>query len=233
MRLKASFSCKILSGKLHPLIALGLSAVLTGWLLRVPVSAAQQTAQSMAAKVDRHYNGLRSLRVDFTQGYDGMGQHRRESGVLLLKKPGKMRWDYTTPAGKLFVLDGREAYFYTPGQTEVQRIPAKKLDDLRSPLRFLLGHAELTKEIPGLKIASDGPDFVLSGVPRNMEQRISSLAFTVTGEGMIRAIKVEEPDGSVSRFTFSNEQPNAEEPDSEFVFRAPPGSVVVEGMPPE
>jgi outer membrane lipoprotein carrier protein len=195
------------------------------------------TAGSLAAEVDRHYNGLHSLRVNFVQQYDGLGQHRRESGTLLLKKPGRMKWVYSQPPGKLFVLDGKYAYFYSPGQTEVQRVPAKKLDDLRSPLRFLLGHAEIAKELTGLRMTQQGADYVLSGVPKNMEQRVSSLELTVTAEGQaqveIRGIKIEEVDGSVSIFSFTDEQLNPPLADSDFNFKPPAGTAVVDGPAPE
>ena len=98
-------------------------------------------------KVDDHYNHLSSLRTHYTEHYNGMGMDRAEEGTLLLKKPGRMRWNYADPVGKVFVLDGKFAWFYTPGDTQAQRIPAKELDDLRSPLRFLLGHTQLKKEL--------------------------------------------------------------------------------------
>jgi len=190
-------------------------------------------AELLAARVDRHYNSLSSLQVNFVQQYDGMGQHRRESGTLLLKKPGRMKWTYSQPPGKLFVLDGRFAYFYAPGQTEAQRVPAKRLDDLRSPLRFLLGHAEIAKELTSLRLTQQGRDYVLSGVPKSMRQRVASLEFTVAGDGVIEAIKIEEVDGSVSKFSFSGELANPPTADGDFVFRAPAGTSIVDGPAPE
>jgi outer membrane lipoprotein carrier protein len=151
---------------------------------------------------------------------------------LLLKKPGRMKWTYSQPAGKLFVLDGRNAYFYSPGQSEVQRVPAKKLDDLRSPLRFLLGHAELAKELTGIQLHPQGENYELSGIPKGMEQRVAVLRFTVSTSGVILGIKVEEVDGSVSTFAFSGEIPNPPASDAEFVFNVPAGTVVVDGLPP-
>ena len=196
-------------------------------------TAQNKTPESVAALVDRHYNSLHSLKVNFVQQYDGMGQHRRESGILLLKKPGRMRWTYSEPAGKLFVLDGKYAYFYAPGQTEVQRVPAKRLDDLRSPLRFLLGHAEIAKELTDLRMMQQGEDYILSGIPKNMQQRVSSLEFTVTGDGAIEAIKIEEVDGSVSKFSFTGETPNPPAADANFIFQPPAGTSIVDGPPPE
>ena len=104
-------------------------------------------AADLIRRVDDHYNHLRTLRARYSEHYSGMGMDRTETGTLTLKKPGLMRWSYDTPAGKVFVLDGKFAWFYTPGDAQVSRTPAKQLDDLRSPLRFLLGHTQLAKEL--------------------------------------------------------------------------------------
>jgi outer membrane lipoprotein carrier protein len=191
------------------------------------------TANALADRIDRHYNSLRSLEVSFAQQYDGMGMNRKETGVLLLKKPGKMRWTYSQPAGKLFILDGSDGYFYSPGDTEVQRVPVKKLDDMRSPLRLLLGHTKLAQELTALTIApqADGT-YVLMGIPKGMEKRVAAFSVTATPEGIIRSIRVEEIDGITNTFQFIGETPNVAAPDASFVFIAPAGVNVVNGMPP-
>ncbi|HEX3472057.1 MAG TPA: outer membrane lipoprotein carrier protein LolA [Silvibacterium sp.] len=191
------------------------------------------TANALADRIDRHYNSLRSLEVRFAQQYDGMGMNRKETGVLLLKKPGKMRWTYSQPAGKLFILDGSDGYFYSPGDTEVQRVPVKKLDDMRSPLRLLLGHTKLAQELTALTIApqADGT-YVLTGIPKGMEKRVAAFSVTATPEGIIQSIRVEEIDGITNTFQFIGETPNVAAPDASFVFIAPAGVNVVNGMPP-
>ncbi len=191
-----------------------------------------QNPAQVAERVDRHYNALHSLEVHFVQTYTGMGMNRKESGVLLLKKPGKMRWTYTDPDGKLFVLDGKYGYFYSPGETEAQKVDEKKLDDLRSPLRFLLGHTELEKELKGLKVSCGGGTCELSGVPKGLEQRVSSLKIRATPDGTIRSMTIEETDGVTNQFEFSGEADNVPAPDSVFVFVPPAGVHVVEGEPP-
>ena len=191
-----------------------------------------QDARTLAAKVDAHYNHLQSFQAGYAEHYTGMGIDRTETGMLLLKKPGRMRWSYDSPAGKLFVLDGKFAYFYTPGDAQAQRIPAKQLDDLRSPLRFLLGHTELEKELPGLTIAPDGSNFTLTGVPKGMEQRIHALSLTVNTDGVIQRIRLEETDGAVTEFTFNGIHENVPVSDRDFTFLAPAGVEIVDGMPP-
>ena len=191
------------------------------------------TAHDLADRIDRHYNSLHSLEVQFTQTYQGMGMNRKEAGVLMLKKPGKMRWTYSQPTGKLFVLDGKYGYFYSPGDTEVQRVPVKNLDDMRSPLRLLLGHAKLEQELTGLQAApqADGT-YLLTGIPKGLEKRVAGFSLAATADGVIRSMKVEETDGITNAFVFADEKPNAPAPDSDFVFNAPAGVKVVDGLPP-
>ena len=191
------------------------------------------TAHELAQRVDRHYDQLHSLKAGFSENYSGLGMDRTESGTLFLRKPGHMLWKYSAPPGKIFLLDGKYAWFYSKGDAQVQRIPAKEVDDLRSPLRFLLGHTELEKEITGLKLmAASNGQFTLSGEPKGQQNRVSRLSLTVTAEGTITAIEVDEPDGAITRFTFTNEQTNATIPAGVFQFTPPPGVPVVDAMPP-
>ncbi|MBS1803328.1 MAG: outer membrane lipoprotein chaperone LolA [Acidobacteria bacterium] len=195
--------------------------------------AQQPSTHDLAQRVDRHYNQLKSLKAEFTESYEGLGRTRTESGTLLLQKPGRMRWDYSRPAGKLFLLDGKYAWFYSKGDPQIQRIEAKKLDDLRSPLRFLLGHTQLEKEIDHLTAApSANGNFTLTGIPHKQEQRIQRLALTVTADGVILGIEIQETDGAITRFAFSGEQPNAAIPPNTFRFTPPAGVPIVNAMGP-
>jgi len=197
---------------------------------------AQQRSPSvkdLAQRVDRHYNQLHSLKAGFAESYEGLGIQRAESGTLLLLKPGRMRWEYSAPAGKLFLLDGKYAWFYSRGDSQVQRIPAKELDDLRSPLRFLLGRTKLEKELSNLTLrpAANG-EFTLTGQPRGQEKRVSRLTLTVTADGTITGIEMEETDGALTRFTFTGEQTNVPIPAGTFRFTPPKGMPVVDALPP-
>lgn len=204
-------------------------------LLCLGIARAQSvTAHEMAQRVDRHYDNLHSLKAGFVESYAGLGVHKSESGTLLLRKPGRMVWQYDRPAGKIFLLDGKYAWFYTKGDPQVQRIPAKELDDLRSPLRFLLGHTDLEKEMNGLTVASAANgNFTLTGVPKGQENRVRRLTLTVTAAGAIAGIEVEEPDEAITTFTFTGEMADAPVSADAFHFSPPLGVPVVDAMPPE
>lgn len=190
--------------------------------------------RTIAKRVDDHYNHLRTLQAEFTEIYRGAGIERTESGTLWLKKPGKMRWEYRSPKEKLFLSDGRNAWFYLPGDRQARRTPVRKLDDLRSPLGFLLGKTRLEKELQGLSFAPDlspmqAGDIMLRGVPRVMAERISEVVLEVTPDYQIARILIEEVDGSATEYRFSQQKENLEVSDQRFRFSPPPGVEVIEG----
>ena len=190
------------------------------------------SAAAILRTVDDHYNHLISLRTHYREHYTGMGMDRSEEGILLLKKPGRMRWSYAEPAGKVFVLDGKFAWFYTPGDPQVQRIPAKQLDDLRSPLRFLLGHTQLSKELEHITVTPTSVGFRIAGTPKGMSQRLKLLTLVVTTAGSIQQMSLEEIDGAVTDFSFSDMQENVPVKDADFSFTPPEGVSIVEGISP-
>lgn len=194
----------------------------------------QVNVKQIADGVDHRYNDLRSMSAEFTERYSGAGMERTESGTVSFKKPGKMRWQYENPRPKLFVSDGKLAWFYVPGEKQARQAQVKKLDDLRTPLRYLLGHTKLEKEFTGLSLAPDvkpvtSGDTVLRGVPPSMADRVSQVLLEITPEHRIARIVVDELDGSTTEFTFRDEKDNPPLPDSSFEFRPPAGVELLQG----
>ena len=215
------------------------SAVVFVVALALTAGAVTDDVHSIAQAVDEHYNHLRSLQAEFTEVYRGSGMERTESGTLWLakggmKKPGKMRWEYRSPREKLFVSDGRDAWFYVPGDRQVRKTAARKLDDIRSPLAFLLGKSKLEKELQGLSLAPDvtplaAGDVVLRGVPQAMADRVSEILLEITPDHQIARIVIDEVDGSTTEYRLSDPKENVEIPAARFDFTPPAGTEVVEG----
>jgi len=198
------------------------------------LSAKAVDVKAIAARVDEHYNRLHSLQAEFTETYRGSGMDRSESGTLWLKKPGKMRWEYRSPKEKLFVSDGKNAWFYVPGDRQVRKESARKLEDVRSPLAFMLGKTKLEKELRGLSLAPDiepatAGDLVLRGVPTALGDQISEIVVEVTSDSRIARLIIAGVDGSSTEYRFNNQKPDVAISDSMFGFEPPLGTEVVEG----
>ena len=193
-----------------------------------------QDVRQLARAVDEHYNRLRTLQADFTENYRGVGSDRVESGTLWLKKPRKMRWEYRSPRQKLFVSNGKAVWFYMPGERQAQKTDPRKLDDLRSPLAFLLGKTKLESELQGLSRAIDETPLepgntILRGIPRAMANRISEVVLEVNPAHQLVRITLTEIDGATTQFLFRNLRENGEISDSRFEFVPPGGIEIVEG----
>jgi outer membrane lipoprotein carrier protein len=215
-------------------LAIALLAVLA-----LPVVVFGEDVRSIAQAVDEHYNHLRTLRAEFTEEYRGSGMVRTEAGTLWLekggvKKPGKMRWEYRSPREKLFVSDGRDAWFYVPGDRQARKTDARKLDDVRSPLAFLLGKSKLEKELAGLSLAPDvaplaAGDVVLRGVPQALADQINGILLEVSPEHRIVRIVINSVDGSSTEYRFTEQKENVAIGDAQFRFIPPAGTEAVEG----
>jgi outer membrane lipoprotein carrier protein len=203
-------------------------------LIAFPATRTQAAdVRSIADAVDRHYNHLHTLECEFTELYSASGSERTEAGTLWLKKPGKMRWEYRSPRDKLFVGDGKNAWFFVPGERQVRRTSMRKLEDLRSPLALLLGKTKLEKELLGLSLAPEvspwvAGDVMLKGVPKGLGDRLTQVLLEITGDNSIRRIVIQEVDGATIEYRFSGQKENVEIADQRFEFTVPQGVEVIE-----
>jgi len=209
------------------------SSVIALLLSMAAASAQGADVKAIATAVDAHYNHLRTLEAEFTELYRGSGMERTESGTLWLKKPGKMRWEYRSPKEKLFVSDGKTAWFYVLEDRQARKSSAKKLEDLRSPLAFLLGKTKLEKELRGLSLAPDieplgSGDVVLRGVPKGLEDQISEILLEVTPDKRIARLIMQEVDGASTEYRFSDQQEDVNIQDARFGFKPPAETEIVE-----
>lgn len=206
---------------------------MTFLLLSLSTASAPPDIHVIAQAIDDRYNQLRTLEAEFSETYHGVGLDRVESGTLWLKKPGKMRWEYRSPKEKLFLSDGKDAWFYIPGDRQVRKTPVRKLDDLRSPLAFLLGKAKLEKELRGLSVAveiapSAPGNVVLRGIPERLGDRVSQVQLEITPDHQITRILVEEVDGGTTEYRFTKQKENTEVSDQHFRFSPPQGVEVID-----
>jgi len=197
------------------------------------VNAQKTELDQLVLSLQSKYNKLRSMAADFTQVYTAPGEKtRRESGRLLLKKPGRMRWDYTAPETKLFVSNGRVIYEYIPADKYATKSSVKESDDLRAPFMFLLGRGNLRRDFKLIEYARESPvragNKVIKLVPKR-DQDFSELMIEIEPLSLrIARLSFIDSDQGRSDFLFSNISENVPASSSQFIFKAPPGVEVRE-----
>jgi outer membrane lipoprotein carrier protein len=188
-------------------------------------------ADPLIHKIESHYNRARTLSLRYREMLVEEGHSRRpESGVLTLRKPGKMRWEYDTPAGKLFVCDGKQVYLYTPRDQRVERSSLKMSADLRAPMAFLLGHLDLKREFGTFSTRAAGADTWLDATAKNDRLPYEKIELLVAPDASIRELNVIGRDQSTLSFSFSGETLNPPVSDKLFQFAVPPGAEVVDAV---
>lgn len=153
---------------------------------------------------------------------------RVESGELTLSKPGKMRWDYTVPAGKVFLTDGTYAWFYSPSAGRVERTKTKESADLRAPLAFLMGRLDFQRDFREFRYRTENGEYHVVAAPKSDKAPYTEVEFIVTTDFTIRELAVKGHDRSLMRFRFSLERANVKFPPTQFTFHPPAGIPIVD-----
>jgi len=201
-------------------------------------AAAQQQQQSspteLAQALQKKYTGIKDFSADFVHTYRGgvLKKQIVEKGHLLIKKPGKMRWDYTSPESKQFVSDGTKVYSYIPADKQVIVGTVPQDDTASTPALFLTGKGDLTRDFTASfgEIPASSPvgTRALKLVPRKAQPDYDWLVLLVDpGSLTLRGMVTADAQGGTSTFSFSDLKENVGLADKEFTFRMPRGVDVI------
>ena len=203
-------------------------------LLLVPAqagTAARPPAAETARALQQKYDRVRDFTADFTHTYEGgvLKKTAVERGTVKIKKPGRMRWDYTAPDKKVFVSDGRKIYSYIPAdkQAIVADMPAG--DEAATAVLFLVGKGDLTRDFAVSYDPEPEPDaWALRLEPRKKQRDYDWLVLVVDRKTLqIRSLTAAEQQGGRSTFAFTNYRENAGLDDKAFEFKIPRGVDVI------
>lgn len=194
----------------------------------LPVLAAGRDLSVVLRGVEQRYNHAQTLESQFEQRYQSLGRLRVERGNLSLRKPGRMRWDYQNPSGKVFVSDGKWIWFYSPLENRVQKSKLKASEDFRAPLAFLLGKLDFSRDFKDFELtAAAGADHI-KALPKNGNLPYRNVEFAVGSDDRILSVTVEGTDGSRMEYRFQNERLNQPLAASLFQYKPPAGVEVIE-----
>jgi outer membrane lipoprotein carrier protein len=198
------------------------------------VMALAASATELAQSLQRKYDTVRDFSADFVHTYTGGVLHKQitERGHVLVKKPGKMRWDYTSPEKKLFISDGVRVYSYVPEDRQVEESAVPRDDQAGAPILFLAGKGNLLRDFtPSIGEAPPGSpagSLALKLVPTAAQPDYDWLLLVVDpGSLSLRSLVTMDGQGGQSSITFMNLKENVSPADKEFAFNIPRGVDVI------
>src|SRR5436853_5970190 len=198
-------------------------------------------------RLETRYRSARTLQETFLERYIENGRIVRiEAGIAYFRRPGKMRWEYQAPEKNLFLVDGKTAWFYVPGDHTVTRVPAKQSTDWRTPLALLAGEMKLSRICARVDLATDEKPYkdgnvVLSCTLKGSEtaadpaskngaahaKRDLLLLEVAQDTNQLVRIVLREAGGIEIEFKFKDWQFDPPVPDSFFRFEVPLGVAIV------
>lgn len=207
--------------------------LLPALLLVVPAAAGQTRppAAETARVLQQKYNQVKDFSADFVHTYEGGVLKRKstERGTVQVKKPGRTRWEYTSPEKKTFVSDGRMIYSYVPADKQVIRSPMPADDEATTAVLFLAGKGNLTRDF-NVSYAEGGSadTWTLRLDPKLKQRDYDWLVVEVDRKTLqIRGLTAADQQGGRSTFRFSNYRENTGIDDKVFVFKIPRGTDVI------
>jgi len=206
------------------------------WLLAtvvaLPIAATALEQEQIIERVQKRYDDTRDFTANVSQEMmvASLGKTVTSSGKVAFKKPGRMRWEIEQGDAQLVIADGTTLWLYQPTERQVLKTPFDAAFRSTTPLSFLTGVGRIQKDFDvTVDSAQANPDvYALTLVPRNEGSSVGRLRLLVDRESFdMRGAEVHDPQGNVSRVTFTNVRRNVGVDDKQFVFEVPPGVDVI------
>ncbi len=193
------------------------------------VSAVAWTADEIVDRLQARYDQLQTLRADFEQTLRSRGISQTERGFVIMKRPGRMYWEYTDPAVKYFVADGSRSFFYVPAERQVI-VSRIDLESSGSPLGFLLGRGNIRRDF-AVELEPGAPPGtpVVRLTPLQPHPEFTHLVIEADPETwLVQRLTVVEPVGQEVEYRLSGLRQNVQVPDRQFKLRLAPDVEVIE-----
>lgn len=217
-----------------------LSLTLSISLVATAPEAPKKTGGSVALAAQRmqaFYEKSHDLTVHFQQTFVNPAFHKtlHSEGRLAFEKPGMIRFDYTSPEPKLFVVKGDRIVSYIPAAQQAME-GSFKADQLSASVTFLWGRGHLESEfrIAAADRKDLAPGIALELTPRHPDPRFQRIFFVVDPKSFaVKESLVVDGAGDENRFDFSDLRPDAGLSPKDFDFTPPPGTQIVklDGQP--
>ena len=193
-----------------------------------PAVTASAAPTDPVTAVEAHYRELVDLTAKVVQKnfLKSVGKTQTFDGSLFIKKPGKLRLEYTN--GQVIVIDGKEVWFYSKKSAQAIRRTFKDFEQANIPVAFLLGAAHIRDDFEVVERKESAVRNTFDLTPRKKDAAMKKLGLVCDDGGRITGLIVYDKSGNTSSIAFSDVKENAGLDDQQFRFKVPKGTEVIE-----
>lgn len=195
-------------------------------------ASADPKLDAIVDAIQKTYDATTDFSGSFTQKYTYtlLRRTQESKGEVKFKKPGLMRWDYTAPDPKSFVVDGKSLWIHQPADHNAFVNACFQQDGLTASVAFLWGQGRIQEQFDVKWFAGvfgDKTDHHLELVPKQGNSVFAKLILVVDPKtSRVKQSVVVDPSGNVNQFIYSNLKFNTSIADKAFSFTPPKGTHV-------
>ena len=193
-------------------------------------AASDDSAKTLAA-VQKRYDAVRDLRASFVQKSfsPALDKETEAHGTVVVQRPGKMRWEYSAPDGRVIVLDGSAIKIWNPAEKQMQIAGLAKSGVSPTALSFLMGQGKLSESFEASALGEPGRSERGLLLKPKGDAGFESLALWLDPKTLqLRESVVVDLFGNRTRVRFDDVAENAGVPASSFDLATPPGAEVID-----
>ena len=199
------------------------------------VSVQDFELQTIVDRVQSYYDNLEGFEANFIQRYEHrlLNKVIEEKGKVIVKKPGRFRWEYTTPEKKLFITDSNRSYFYIPKENQVfvsHKLQGAMGMSKGSPFEVFAGTAQMTDSFTFFSSTQDPTlgGIVLDLIPTTNQEDFEKVEIEVDPKtGALLRIVLVDFSRNRTEFRFKNILKNLNLAEALFHFVVPSGVDVI------
>ena len=193
-----------------------------------------QTSEEAVSAMESFYANVQSMEADFVQitRSPTMGTEEEQRGRISLKRPRKMRWDFTRPDRRLFVTDGQQMWIHSPEDNQV--IHYRDVGGMSSGgVDSLLSEMDKIDESFNVALVApaegQSPDhFSMSLTPKEEAPFKSLLLEVHKGKLTLKRILVVDSFDNETELRFSGVKVNSNLADGQFQFQIPDDAELIQ-----
>lgn len=193
------------------------------------VASFAQAASNGSATLEHFYNKVQSLTADFKQVQrdDENKVVQKASGIFLLSRPEKFRWEYKKPYEQVIVSDGENFKFY---DKDLAQVTVRKVEaTLQATPALLLTGGEALKD--AFQVEDKGQNDGMSWVhltPRKDDTDFNSIELGLKDD-VPKLMRLHDKMGQTTSIEFRNVKINPSLGNSHFKLNTPDNVEVVDG----